>query len=68
MVDVVLRAGRGLIDAERVQSLEEPTMAAEDFSFLAGTLHVAARSCLQRPTLSTRFAGKSRHAGCAGAI
>ncbi|KAK9797378.1 hypothetical protein WJX73_007694 [Symbiochloris irregularis] len=35
MVDVVLRAGQSLIDAERVQALEEPTMAAEDFSFLA---------------------------------
>ena len=36
VVDIVQKAGAGLLGQERVTLLEEPTMAAEDFSFLAG--------------------------------
>ena len=36
VVSIVQRAGEALVGHERVLLLEEPTMAGEDFSFLAG--------------------------------
>ena len=40
MVQVVQDAATELVGPEHVEILEEPTMAGEDFSFLAGVFHL----------------------------
>lgn len=65
MADLVLRAGQGLIDAERVRLLEEPTMAAEDFGFLAGSCSTSHLLTLYGPCLSSVYQ-TSRQAGRQG--
>lgn len=40
VVTLVQKTGEALVGKEKVVLLEEPTMAAEDFSFLAGTIEM----------------------------